>query len=143
MSQSVIASLSDQAWVTDKGKILAYLVSYYILSDAAQSLVFQGNIINLPETYYKYINEPDNMALGVKQDLEKLLNRYYELVDVTTEAKEIGNGGYGILLHASVVDSYGVKHNLSKVVEMDTSGVRRVIDASNYGDAKSAMTGIL
>lgn len=137
-----IGSLSDQGWVQDSKKLLNLAVSYYILTDGGQSLVFQGNLINLPYTYFLYINEPDLMANTVKSDLDKLLSRYFSIVDVETETKLIREGEYGILLYASVIDDSGVKIELSKVVEMSTEGLKRVIDVNNYGDGK-AMLGSL
>ena len=60
-----IASLSSMGWVTDENFILSYLVSYYILTDAAQSISYQGNLTSLSETYYKHINNPDEMSIAV------------------------------------------------------------------------------
>ena len=42
----VVASLSEQAWITDSAKILNNLMSYYILTDSAQSVMFQDKLIN-------------------------------------------------------------------------------------------------
>lgn len=135
----VVGSISEQGWITDSGKMLDSLVSYYILTDNMQTLAFQGNLINLPVTYYKYINDPDGMAAEVKSDLDKLLSRYFISVDVETEAKPITGSKYGILLFVSVIDESNVKIDLSKVVQIDTGGLRKVINVSNYGDGLSLL----
>lgn len=130
----VIASLNEDGWVTDSKKILDYLLSYYILSDSAQSLIFQDKIINLPETYFKYINDPDGMKLGIRQDLDKLLSRYFPTVDIEVELKELTKKAFAILLFVSVIDENGIKYELSKVTQIDTSKSRTVVEVSNYGN---------
>ena len=133
----VIASLSEQAWVSDTPKILNHLFSYYILTDSAQSLVFQDNLINLPATYHRHINDPAGMASAVKTDLDTLLSRYFPAVEVSAETKQLTESRYGISLYASVIDEQGVKVELARVAEIDTSDLRRVIEVNNYGDARS------
>ena len=138
----VIPSLSEIGWITESKKILNNLVSYYILTDAAQSLAYQGNLINLPETYYKYINDPDGMANAVSRDLESLLSRYFQMVDVETEAKDLGDSRYAVLIYASVVDDAGVRVELSRVTQIDSTGLRRIVEINNRGDARNLMTNL-
>ncbi len=138
----VIPSLSEQGWITESKKILNNLVSYYILTDAAQSLAYQNNLINLPETYYKYINDPDGMASAVTRDLESLLSRYFQMVDVETEAKDLGDSRYAILIYASVVDETNTKIELSRVTQIDSTGLRRIVEINNRGDARTLLVNL-
>jgi len=138
----VIPSLSEQGWITESKKILNNLVSYYILTDAAQSLAYQNNLINLPETYYKYINDPDGMASAVARDLESLLSRYFQLVDVETETKDLGDSRYAILIYASVVDETNAKIELSRVTQIDSTGLRRIVEINNRGDARTLLVNL-
>lgn len=140
---AAIGSLSSRGWITDSSVMLSYIISYYILSDSAQSLVFQGNIINLPDTYHNYINDPIGMATGVRTDLERLLSRYYPVVDIETEAKSLSGNKYGILIYASVVDASNTKIELSRVVQVSTTGLREIIDMNNYGDASSCLSSLI
>lgn len=139
----VIGSLSEQGWITDSSKILNSVVSYYILTDSAQSLVFQNNLINLPQTYYLYINDPDAMSAAIKTDLDKLISRYFQSVDVTTEVKPLSDSKYAILLYVSVIDDENTKIDLSKVVEINTTGLRKVIEVNNYGDGLQTLLSIV
>lgn len=134
---AVIASLSEQGWITDSYKILNNIVSYYILTDAAQTLMFNGNLTSLPETYYKYINDPVGMASAMKSDLDKLLSRYFSIAEVETDVKQLSDSKYGILLHAAAVTDDGTRIDLSKVVEISTSGLRKIIEVNNFGDGLS------
>jgi len=129
----VIGSISEQGWLTEPVKILNSVISYYILSDVGQSIVFQDNIINLPETYYKYINDPDGMSAGVRSDLDKLVSRYFEVIDIRVEVRQITEAEYGLLLSVAVLDADGNRLELNKIADISNSGLRRVIDTSNYG----------
>lgn len=131
---SIIASLSEQGWITDSYKILNNIVSYYILTDAAQSLIFESNLISLPETYYKYINQPTEMASAVKSDLDKMISRHFPIADVNTEVKAMSDSQYAILLYAAAVTEDGTRIELSKVVEISTTGLRKIIEVNNFGD---------
>lgn len=130
----VIGSLSDLGWVDNSETLLSKLLGYYILTDSAQSVIFQNNLINLPQSYYEYINDPQGMATRVKNDLDALLSRYFSLVEVETEAVAKTESVYGILLYATVVDDKGIKVNLGKVAEISSTGVTKVISINNYGD---------
>lgn len=133
----VIASLSDLGWVESSETILSKLLGYYILTDSAQSVIFQGNLINLPQAYFENINDPEGMAVRVKSDLDKLLSRYFEMVEVETEVVPKTDSIVGILLYATVIDKDGVKVNLGKVAELSSTGVTKVINVNNYGDGLS------
>ncbi len=135
----VIASLSDLGWVENSETILSKLLGYYILTDSAQSVIFQGNLINLPQSYFEYINDPEGMATRMKSDLDKLLSRYFEIVDVETEAVAKTDSVFGVLLYATVIDSKGIKVNLGKVAELSSTGVTNVININNYGDGLSQL----
>ena len=138
----IIPSLSEMAYVTSSSDILSHLISYYILSDAAQSITFQDNIINLPETYYKNINDPDGMMSGIKNDLDKLLSRYFVNVDVITQVKELSSKKYAILLYVAVIDEESIKTELTKIAEINSSGLRKILAMNNFGDGASYLNSI-
>ena len=135
----VIGSLSDLGWVDNSETLLSKLLGYYILTDSAQSVIFQNNLINLPQSYYEYINDPQGMATRIKNDLDTLLSRYFSMVEVETEAVAKTESVYGILLYATVVDDKGIKVNLGKVAEISSTGVTKVININNYGDGLSQL----
>lgn len=134
-----IASLSEHGWITDSKKMLNQLISYYILTDSGQSLAYQNNLINLPKTYYEYINDPDGMASAVKRDLDNLLSRYFQIVDVQTDIRDMGDGRFAILIYAAVVDDGNVRTELSKITQINTTGLRQILEVNNYGDGKNVL----
>jgi hypothetical protein len=138
----VIPSLSESGWITSSKDILSSVMSYYILSDAAQSISFQDNIINLPETYFKFINDPEGMTNAIKSDLDKILSRYFVNVDVETKVKELDNKKYAILLYVAVIDDESIKTELSNVAEISSSGLRKILSMNNFGDGLSYLNSI-
>jgi hypothetical protein len=131
-----VAALSDQGWVDDDKSILNHLFTCYMLTDAAQSLIFEGNLISLPQTYYRFINEPERMANQVGEDLQSLLGKYFVDVQANALAKEITTKHYAIVLKAAVVTSRNERLELVKVMEIDSHNLRKIIDVNNFGDGE-------
>lgn len=138
----IIPSLTEEGWITSSKDTLTYLIAHYILSDAMQTIAYKGNVINLPETYYKNINDPDGMASGVKSDLERLLGRYFITTDVVTEVKELTSKQFAILIYASVIDKDNIKHELTRITEANSAGIRNIVEMNNYGDAVNYLNSI-
>lgn len=134
-----IASISEQGWINDPSIILNYAFTCYMLTDAAQTLVYQNNLISLPYTYHLYINDPEQMAIAMQSDLTKLLQRYFQQVDVRTQAKEISGKHYAVLLSAAVMTEQNEKIELSKVMEIDSNNLRKIIEVNNYGDGQDLL----
>lgn len=139
MGKPFVLSLSERGYIDATDQMLAKLLSYYILTDAGQTLVFQDNLINLPETYYRHINDPRGMAVAVKEDVTKLLERYFDNVEVVTDVEDKGNTAVAIMIYAHVLDELGVKVSLGKVLEMDNEGLRKTVDVSNIGDGRGLL----
>lgn len=139
MSTKVIASLSEDGWVDDPNKMLDYLVSYYILTDAEQSYVFKGELISLPKTYYEHINDPANLAMAMRSDFNRLLENYFSQTEVVCYAKEdeTNTGLFYIFLSASVMDDLGVRYDLNRILKLNESRANNVITYNNYADAYS------
>lgn len=131
---AILPTLTEDGWITNSKSILEYLIEYYILSDAAQSISFQNHITNLAETYYRCINDPDKMAYEMKNDLDKLLSKYFQNVEVETVAKQLTGNKYAILLYVAVIDEEMIKTELARITEINTSGLRKIIAINNYGD---------
>lgn len=135
----VLPSLSEKGWVSDSKTVLAKILSFYILTDSAQSLLFKGNVINLPQTYQEHINEPMDMSAAMRSELTRLLERYFPTVEVNVKVKQEEKALATILLFAEVIDSNGVMANLGKVLEIDTEGLRRTVDVNNWGDGQTML----
>ena len=51
-----VGSISDKGWISDDKSTLSYVFGCYMLTDSAQSLIYEGRLINLPQTYHQFIN---------------------------------------------------------------------------------------
>lgn len=134
-----LASLSEQGWISDPKIILSYIMTSYMLTDASQSLVFEGNLKSLPETYYKHINDPTAMASAMSSELNVLLLAYFVHADVDAQAKQVNGKHHAIVLRASVMTEEGERVDLAKLMEIDTQNLRRIVNVNNYGDALSSL----
>lgn len=132
-----IGSLSDQGWISDPTATLNYILMCYLLTDAAQSLLFEGNVISLSNTYQQFINDPDKMATAVSADLNKLVTRYFPQADIQAQSKQISGSHYGIVLSVTAVTENNERISLARVMEISTNNLRKIIQTNNYGDAQS------
>lgn len=137
-----VAAISDLGWVDDPATTLNSLFTYYLLSDAAQSLLYQNEIKSMSQAYYGYINDPTGMANQVTSDLQELLSKYFVQVDVSCKAKEITQKYYAVVIRASVVTEKNERLELSKVMEIDSNNLRKIIDVNNYGDGLNVISSI-
>lgn len=138
-TQPTVPSLSEAGWITDPAIILAKLLGYYLMTDGAQSIAYRGQLINLPGTYRKYINEPEQLSLGIRADILTLLGRYFSNVDVETSVVNTSPAAANIMLFAIVVTDTGEQINLGKVVQMNIDNITKVLDISNLGDGLQAL----
>lgn len=129
-----IAAVSDLGWVEDSATTLNHLFSVYLLTDAAQSLLYQGSMISMSQTYYNHINDPVGMAAQVASDLQELMGKYFVQVEVQCKAREITSKYYAVVITATVMTEASERLELSKVMEIDSSNLRKIIDVNNYGD---------
>lgn len=132
-----IGSLSDQGWVSDPSSTLNYILVCYLLTDAAQTLLFERSVVSLSETYHQFINEPDKMATAVSSDLNKLITRYFPQADVSVQTKKLSGSGYGLMVVASAITENNERIELARVMEISTANLRKIIQTNNYGDALS------
>ena len=82
------------------------------------------------------------MASAVKSDLEWLLSRYFISTDIVTAIKEISAKNFAILIYASVIDRDNIKHELTRITEISSLGLRKIIEMNNYGDGASYLGSI-
>jgi hypothetical protein len=144
MTQAMMASLSEEGWITDSKRMVDSILANYILTDVAQSYVFQGKLLSLPRVYYAYINEPEKMADAVRKDLEALLGSYFDNIEVKSSVKQSGTTKYYyILVSAVCTDSNGVLIDITKIAELTTSRARTVYNVGNYGEGMKYIAGIL
>lgn len=137
------AALSEQGWVEDGMSTLNNLFMCYLLTDGAQSLLFNNSLISLPTTYQRFINDPSAMASQVSSDLQLLLGRHFAQVDASARAVEVTTKHYAILMSAVVMTEKGERLQLSKIMEISGPELRKIINISNYGDGEQILSDLL
>lgn len=133
-----VASISDKGWIADDKNTLAYVFGCYMLTDSAQSLIYDGKLINLPYTYYQFINDPDGMANAVVSDLTKLVGNYFPEVDVKARAKQVSGSHYAVLMEVTATTETNERIQLAKLMEIDNDNLRKILNVNNYGDLESS-----
>lgn len=133
-----VGSISDKGWISDDKNTLSYVFGCYMLTDSAQSLIYEGRLINLPQTYHQFINDPDAMASAVVTDLTNLMGAYFPQVDVRARAKQISGTHYAVLMEVSVITESNERLQLAKLMEIDNDNLRKILNVNNYGDLESS-----
>jgi len=135
----VLPTLSTDGWVSDFGKMLDYLFSYYVLTDINQTYVFKGELKSISEAYYLYMHEPTNLANKIESDFNFMLSQYFTDSNIKCYAKQdtINLSLYNIFLSAVVMDINNVKHNLNVTLSLANGKSFNVIKHNNYSDSYS------
>lgn len=134
-----IASISDKGWIADDKNTMSYVFGCYMLTDAAQTLLYEDNLVSLPLTYHKFINDPEGMAAQVVSDLTKQMGAYFPQVDVRARAKQVSGSHYAVLMEVTVITESNERLQLAKLMEIDNDNLRKIINVNNYGDLESTM----
>lgn len=138
-----IPTLSEDHYVDSIDKKLDHLVSYFILSDVNQSLLFRGDILSLAFTYYSGINEPQVFENKLRSDLSFILEKYFRKVDVDIEIREKERqNDVDILLYVSVMDDNGNESKLSKIVIIRNSKIEKLINITSSGFKDGLLTAL-
>lgn len=136
---NILPTLSSDNWVLPGEKMLDYLLTYYITTDARQSYLFNNNLISLPYSYAMHSTDPVGFRNRIMDDLKILLKRYFEVVDVKADVYEDKSEAlsYYVILSASVMTKEGLKYDLNKVTTTKNNVTDKILSFSNYGLAKN------
>lgn len=136
---NILPTLSSDNWVLPGEKMLDYLLTYYITTDARQSYLFNNNLISLPYSYAVYSTDPIGFRNRIMDDLNTILKRYFEVVDIKADVYEDKSEAlsYYVILSASVMTKEGLKYDLNKVTTTKNNVTDKILSFSNYGLAKN------
>lgn len=136
---NILPTLSSDNWVLPGERMLDYLLTYYITTDARQSYLFNNNLISLPYSYAMYSTDPIGFRNRIMDDLNTILKRYFEVVDVKADVYEDKSEAlsYYVILSASVMTKEGLKYDLNKVTTTKNNVTDKILSFSNYGLAKN------
>lgn len=80
-----IPTLDTQGWVYEASPKIDYALSYFIMTDAKQSNIYEDNISSLQKIVQEYSGDPLQTGEQISRTIQAYLGRYYE--NVTAEAR--------------------------------------------------------
>lgn len=132
-----VPTLSEQGFVYSTGDKLDRLLSYYFLSDANQSEIFKNEVVSFQHTFAAYQGRPMQLCENVKRELEGYLERFFNVVTVLVEYKDlkegIDDGPYEIVLDVMAGDSFSDQQRLFKNVRMEDGLLTTILTYNNTG----------
>ncbi len=132
-----VGSLSEKGWINDVKPKADKLIGYYLTSNYSQSNLFRGEIVSLPKQVQEHGNDPVALRELIRTDLERMLGRSFDSVnvDVNTDQPNADDPGrLNITLRALVVQD-GQTYSLGRLVESSKGQVNRIIILNNEGTA--------
>ena len=118
---SVLPSLSDEGFITNKEVIIAKLFKYFLASNYSQSNTFYGDISSL--NYIIATNTPnDKMRADLETTLIKLYGRYFDSVDFNVNIETDNTDVAKIYIDGTLQDGTNT-YNLSKTVAIQGSTI--------------------
>lgn len=118
---SVLPSLSDEGFITNKEVIIAKLFKYFLASNYSQSNTFYGDISSL--NYIIATNTPnDKMRTDLETTLIKLYGRYFDSVDFNVNIETDNTDVAKIYIDGTLQDGTNT-YNLSKTVAIQGSTI--------------------
>lgn len=132
-----VPTLSEQGYVYSTGDKLDRLLSYYLLSDANQSEIFKDMVVSYQHTVAQYQRQPSVLCGEVKTQLENYLSRYFNVVTVEVNYKDlaegVNDGPYEVIIDAIVGDTVDDQQRLFKNVRMEDGLLTNIFTYNNHG----------
>ncbi len=126
-----LPSLSSNGWVFSSLKQADFIMAHFLASQKSQSYVFGKDISSFAYLVSCYCNDPETLAIETKNTLEKILNRYFNGVDVQTYSKTQSNSEtrYELHIYGEFRTSDNTLFKLTEVVQINGSVFQRINDA--------------
>lgn len=140
---AVLATFSEKGFVESPRMILARMFANYLETDSEQSILFRDNIVSFPATYQKFINQPREMADAVETEFTRMIEKYFEHVEVIVKPEVKSNGDAAIYISVLAINAAGEKAQINNIAAIDPTGAGVAIELNNYGDARRYLRGEL
>lgn len=126
-----LPTLSTAGWVDDVVTMGAKLVDYFLVSEHSQSQLYRGDITSMTYLVQQYGSEPDALADHTRSQLYNYLNRYFDEVQINTDADNLDSatGRYNLRIDAMLTKD-GKQHSLGRLLEIGESRILAVTDAA-------------
>ena len=129
--QPTVPELGAGGWVTDPLKTLDLVISHAFETDYSQSSIYPGNVTSIAYILSQYQNSPSRMVEEIQKALIRLLNRYFEAVDVLGSYTEyMDDNRYELKLDVTAKRN-GRSYNLTQVYNISNGRFNRVLEEIN------------
>lgn len=133
MTTSVVASLSETGWITDTRTMLDKAMSYFFVSEENQTQLFLGEITSLPYIIQSNTGSISDTITSIERALHRYLSRYFNYVEVSVSEKTqtVQSNKAELIIYIQVTGNDGFNQSLSKLVQIEESTIKQIIDLSN------------
>ena len=126
------ASLSSHGWIS-KGQLLDDLwFSNFFLSDKSQSNTYSG-VISFAGILHETNNDMQATITQLEYHLKKYFGDLYQYVDCEVSEYPTESSAATIQIFLSFGDDTTAMKNLQKLIEIEGSSVKRIVDYNNQG----------
>jgi hypothetical protein len=136
MANAPAPTMSDRGWVTNPGEKADFLLSWFYESDAAQTYIYKGKVLNIQNLLERYGSDISAIVTEMQQGLEAYFQSYYDaaIVQVTANDDPSINPSNAITLTvAAQVKQNGETYSVSGLVQQVNSRFVRVTNYVNTG----------
>lgn len=136
MANAPAPTMSDRGWVTNPGEKADFLLSWFYESDAAQTYIYKGKVLNIQNLLERYGSDIGAITTEMQQGLEAYFQSYFDsaIVQVTSNDDPSVNPSNAITLTVSAqVKQDGQTYSVSGLVQQVNSRFQRVLNYVNTG----------
>lgn len=119
--------------ITDPRAGLNYIMSCFFFNKHSQTDLYRGGVISLPKIIKDFGNDTIGISTAIENNLERLLKRYYPIVNIDVSARDDG-ANIDISLKGQVAsnDSTGeVRLDMGYTLSAQEGTFRKIIDELN------------
>lgn len=130
---TLLPTLSTSSWVTDSNKILDRILSYFIVADYSQSIIYFGNVTSLPKIIQSNQGNIPRTISAIESQLSLMINRYFKesTVEVVDKTNSDEPSKVILSIYVSAVDFEGKTVNFGKLLEIQDTIVKKIVDINN------------
>lgn len=136
MANAPAPTMSDRGWVTNPGEKADFLLSWFYESDAAQTYIYKGKVLNVQNLLEQYGSDIPAIVSEMQILLEAYFQSYFDaaIVQVSANDDPAVNPTNAITLTiAAQVTQDGKQYSVAGLVQEVNSRFMRVINYTNTG----------
>lgn len=126
MSRS-LPTLSTDGLVSSVQRKMDRLFAYYRVSQASQSIIYDGKILSFPKRMEEYDSDILKLQQNIQNDIDLLFGRHFELYEAQVKIIDHPNEkGQYLIRFVVTVNENGKVYNLSEAVDIIDGKIKRV-----------------